>query len=161
MSALPDATTISHAPYEEDPVETRIAVDTTEAGNAESTTATSTVLELQDLEVHYGPFRAVRDVNLAMRAVESIEAGCAICLFSLIRAAVVTSAGAIAAALRYLLGLDHERMLAVCLALYNTGVTELRVRRVGPETATPALPQPGPQAGIELSLISMNSVAQR
>ncbi len=67
MSALPDATTISHAPYEEDPVETRIAVDTTEAGNAESTTATSTVLELQDLEVHYGPFRAVRDVNLAIR----------------------------------------------------------------------------------------------
>jgi phosphate transport system ATP-binding protein len=67
MSALPDATTISHAPHEEDPVETRIAVDTTEAGNAESTTATSTVLELQDLEVHYGPFRAVRDVNLAIR----------------------------------------------------------------------------------------------
>lgn len=74
-------------------------------------------------------------------------------------AAVVTSAGAIAAALRYLLGLDPERMLAVCLALYNTGVTELRVRRVGPETATPAGPQPGPPAAIDLSLISMNSVA--
>jgi broad specificity phosphatase PhoE len=64
-------------------------------------------------------------------------------------AVVVTSAGAIAAALRSLLGVDAQTLLALCLALYNTGVTELRVRKVGEEAAA---------SEIELSLISMNSV---
>lgn len=65
-------------------------------------------------------------------------------------AAVVTSAGAIAAALRYLLGLDNHRMLSLCLALYNSGVTELRVRRSGGGS--------DPQGGLEVSVISVNSV---
>lgn len=67
-------------------------------------------------------------------------------------AAVVTSAGAIAAALRYLLGVDNERMLALCLALYNTGLTELRVRRVTDDNTAAAEPK------LELSLISLNAV---
>ncbi|MFN8021837.1 MAG: phosphate ABC transporter ATP-binding protein PstB [Acidimicrobiales bacterium] len=48
-------------------MDTRIAVGTTEATGAEAPTATTTVLELEDLEVYYGPFRAVRDVNLKIR----------------------------------------------------------------------------------------------
>lgn len=44
---------------------------------------------------------------------------------------VVTSAGAIAAALHVLLGLPIDRMLRLCLSLYNTGVTELRIRPEG------------------------------
>lgn len=80
-------------------------------------------------------------------------------------AAVVTSAGAIAAALRYLLGVDNTRMLSLCLALYNTGVTELRVRRVTPvddhgddhgDGHGNADSPPGD--GLELSLISINGV---
>lgn len=65
-------------------------------------------------------------------------------------AVVVTSAGAISAVLRGVLGVDADSMLRLCLALYNTGVTELRVRRQ--DTATTGEP------AIEISLISMNSV---
>lgn len=65
-------------------------------------------------------------------------------------AVIVTSAGAIAAALRSLLGVDSQMMLRLCLALYNTGVTELRVRK-GSEDHAGA-------PGVEISLIAMNSV---
>jgi phosphate transport system ATP-binding protein len=68
VSVTPDTIVDTpHAPRQEDPVDTRIAVDTAEATSAEASTAATTVLELQDLEVHYGPFRAVRDVNLQIR----------------------------------------------------------------------------------------------
>ena len=55
-------------------------------------------------------------------------------------AAVITSAGAIAATLQQVLGVTDDMMLRLCLALYNTGVSELRVR------------------GDEISLITMNAV---
>ncbi len=44
------------------------------------------------------------------------------------RVAVVTSAGAIAAVLRHVLGLTPEMMLELCLHLFNTGISELRFR---------------------------------
>jgi broad specificity phosphatase PhoE len=56
------------------------------------------------------------------------------------RIAVVTSAGAIAAAVMHALELSPERMLRLCLSLHNTSLTELRYK------------------GGELSLMSFNSV---
>ncbi len=70
-------------------------------------------------------------------------------------AVLVTSAGAIAAALRFLLGVDAQTMLQLCLALYNTGVTELRVRKTSEDAQDRAATD---RAAIEVSLISMNGV---
>ena len=79
---------------------------------------------------------------------------------------VVTSAGAIAAALRSLLRVDAATMLNLCLALYNSGVTELRVRRASGDRDASGKPQNNAQKEVqkevqnevEISLISMNSV---
>lgn len=81
-------------------------------------------------------------------------------------AVVVTSAGAIAAALRSLLRVDAATMLNLCLALYNSGVTELRVRRASGDRDASGKPQNNAQKEVqnevqnevEISLISMNSV---